>query len=100
MSEHMNPTETEQEKTYAQQRAELSGSFYGILFLVVTTYVLDRAFAAYLDRLVHVSQISRWTFLVQYVDSGTGDVSGEATLRELVDESFEIKTSHQISFWH
>jgi membrane protease YdiL (CAAX protease family) len=70
MSEHMNPPETEQEKTYAQHRAELSGSIYTILFLVVTTYGLDRAFAVYLDGLVHVRQISRWTFLVQYVDSG------------------------------
>src|SRR5882762_11684387 len=70
MSEHMNPPETEQEKTYAQHRAELSGSIYTILFLVVTTYGFDRAFAVYLDRLVHVHQISRWTFLVQYVDSG------------------------------
>jgi membrane protease YdiL (CAAX protease family) len=70
MSEHMNPPETEQEKTYARHRADLSGSIYTILFLVVTTYGLDRAFAVYLDRLVHVRQISRWTFLVQYVDSG------------------------------
>jgi membrane protease YdiL (CAAX protease family) len=70
MSEHMNPPETEQEKTYAQHRAELSGSIYTILFLVVTTYGLDRAFAIYLDGLVHVRQISRWTFLVQYVDIG------------------------------
>jgi membrane protease YdiL (CAAX protease family) len=66
MSEHMNPPETEQEKTYPQHRAELGGSIYTILFLVVTTYGLDRAFAVYLDRIVH----SRWTFLVQYVDSG------------------------------
>ena len=66
----MNPPETEQEKTYAQHRAELSGSIYTILFLVVTTHGLDRAFAVYLDRLVHVRQISRWTLLVQYVDSG------------------------------
>ena len=70
MSEHMNPPETEQEKTYAQHRAELSGSIYTILFLVVTTHGLDRAFAVYLDRLVHVDQISRWTSLAQYVDSG------------------------------
>jgi hypothetical protein len=55
----MNPPETEQEKTYAQHRAELSGSIYAILFLLVTTYGLDRAFAVYLDRLVHVRQISR-----------------------------------------
>jgi membrane protease YdiL (CAAX protease family) len=70
MSEHMNPPETEQEKTDAQHRAELSGSIYTILFLVVTTYGLDRAFAVYLDRLVQVRQISRWTFLTQYVDIG------------------------------
>ncbi len=70
MSEHMNPSETEQEKTYAKNRAELSGSIYTILFLLVTSYGLDRAFAVYLNRLVHVHQISRWTFLVQYVDSG------------------------------
>ena len=69
MSEHMNPPETEQEKTYSRHR-ELSGSVYTILFLVVITYGLDRAFAVYLDRLVHVGQISRWNFLVQYVDSG------------------------------
>jgi membrane protease YdiL (CAAX protease family) len=70
MSEHMNPPETEQEKTDAKHRAELGGSIYTILFLLVTTYGLDRAFGVYLDRLVHVRQISRWTFLVQYVDSG------------------------------
>jgi hypothetical protein len=34
MPEHMNPPETEQEKTYPQHRAELSGSIYTILFLV------------------------------------------------------------------
>ncbi len=66
----MNPPETEQEKTCAQHRAELSGSIYAILFLVVTTYGLDRAFAVYLDRLVHANQISRWTLLVQHFDSG------------------------------
>jgi membrane protease YdiL (CAAX protease family) len=70
MSEYMNPPETEQGKTYAQQRVELGGSIYTILFLVVTTYGLDRAFALYLNRLVHVNQISRWSFLVQYLDSG------------------------------
>jgi membrane protease YdiL (CAAX protease family) len=66
----MNPPETEREKIFAQHRAELGGSIYTILFLVVTTYGLDRAFAVYLDRLVHVNQISRWTSLAQYVDSG------------------------------
>jgi membrane protease YdiL (CAAX protease family) len=65
----MNPPETEQERTYAQHRAELSGSIYTILFLVVATYGLDRALAVYLDRLVHARQISRWTFLVQHVES-------------------------------
>ena len=70
MSEYMNPLETEQEKISARHRAELGGSIYTILFLVVTTYGLDRAFAVYLDRLVHVNQISRWTSLAQYVDSG------------------------------
>src|SRR6267142_7004671 len=70
MSEYMNPPETEQEKICAQHRAELSGSIYAILFLVVTTYGLDRAFAVYLDRLVHVNQISRWTSLAQFIDSG------------------------------
>lgn len=63
----MNPPETEQENTYRQHRVVLSGSIYTILFLVVTTYGLDRAFVVYLDR---VSQISRWNFLVQYSDSG------------------------------
>src|SRR6267378_1533141 len=66
----MNPRETEQEKIYAQHRAELGGSIYTLLFLVVTTYGLDRAFAVYLDRLVHVNQISRWTSLAQFIDSG------------------------------
>lgn len=70
MSEYMNPPETEQEKTYAQQRAELGGSIYTIFFLVITTFGLDRALAVYLNRLVHVDQISRWSFLVQYLDSG------------------------------
>ena len=70
MSVYMYAPETEQEKICAQHRAELSGSIYAILFLAVTTYGFDRAFAVYLDRLVHVRQISRWTFLVQYVDSG------------------------------
>lgn len=69
MSEYMNPPENEQEKICAQHRAELSGSIYAILFLAVTTYGFDRAFAVYLDRLVYANQISRWTFLVQYVDS-------------------------------
>jgi membrane protease YdiL (CAAX protease family) len=66
----MNQPETEQEKICAQHRAELSGSIYAIVFLVVTTYGLDRAFAVYLDRLVHANQISRWTFLVQTFDRG------------------------------
>jgi membrane protease YdiL (CAAX protease family) len=66
----MNPPETEQEKIFVQHRAELGGSIYTILFLVVTTYGLDRAFAVHLDRLVHVNQVSRWTSLAQYVDSG------------------------------
>jgi membrane protease YdiL (CAAX protease family) len=70
MSEYMNPPQTEQEKVCAQHRAELSGSIYAILFLAVTTYGFDRAFAVYLDRLVHAKEISRWTFLVQYVDGG------------------------------
>lgn len=66
----MNPPETEQEKICAQHRAELSGSIYAILFLAVTTHGFDRAFAVYLDRLVHANQISRWTFLVQKFDCG------------------------------
>jgi hypothetical protein len=66
----MNSRESEQEKIYAQHRAELGGSIYTILFLVVTTYGLDRTFAVYLDRLVHVNQISRWTSLAQFIDSG------------------------------
>jgi membrane protease YdiL (CAAX protease family) len=66
----MNSTENEQEKICAQQRAELSGSIYAILFLTVTAYGFDRGFAVYLDRLVHAKQFSRWTFLVQHVDSG------------------------------
>jgi len=65
----MNPLETEQERTCAQHRAELNGSIYTILFLVVATYGFDRALAAYLDRLVHARQISRWNFLVQHVES-------------------------------
>jgi membrane protease YdiL (CAAX protease family) len=66
----MNPPENAQEKICAQHRAELSGSIYTILFLVVTTRVLDRAFAVYLDRLVYANQISRWTFLLQNADRG------------------------------
>jgi len=66
----MNPPKTEQEKIFGQHRAELSGSIYAILFLVVTAFGLDRAFAVYLDRLVYANQISRWTLLVQHFDSG------------------------------
>ena len=66
----MNPPETEQEKICGEHRAELNGSIYAILFLVVTTFGLDRAFAVYLDRLVYANQISRWTLLVQHLDSG------------------------------
>jgi membrane protease YdiL (CAAX protease family) len=66
----MNPPEKEQEQICAQHRAELSGSIYTILFLVLTTYGIDRAFAVYLDRLVQAKQISLWTFLAQYADSG------------------------------
>jgi membrane protease YdiL (CAAX protease family) len=69
MSGYMNPPETEQEKMCARHRAGLGGSVYTILFLVVTTYGLDRALGIYLDRLVHGDQISRWTFLVQYADT-------------------------------
>ena len=66
----MNPPETEQEKICGEHRAELSGSIYAILFLVVTTFGLDRAFAVYLDGLVYANQISRWTLLVQHLDRG------------------------------
>jgi membrane protease YdiL (CAAX protease family) len=65
----MNPPETEQVRICARRRAELSGSIYTILFLVVVTYGLDRALAVYLDRLAHTKQISRWTFIVQHIES-------------------------------
>jgi membrane protease YdiL (CAAX protease family) len=60
----MNPPETQQE-----HRAYLSGSIYTILFLVVATYGLDRALAVYLDWLVHAKQISRWSFIVQHIET-------------------------------
>ncbi len=66
----MNPPETDQERLCTRHRAELSGSIYTILFLVITTYGLDRAFAAYTDRLIHARRFSRWDFLVGYADSG------------------------------
>jgi hypothetical protein len=69
MSGYMNPPETEQVRICARRRAELSGSIYTILFLVVATYGLDRALTVYLDRLVHANQISRWTFFVQHEES-------------------------------
>src|SRR5437016_12402872 len=70
MSEYMNPPETEQEKICGQHRAELSGSIYAILSLVVTTFGLDRAFAVYLDLLLYANQISRWTLFVQHLERG------------------------------
>jgi membrane protease YdiL (CAAX protease family) len=65
----MNPTENEQERIGAQHRTELGASIYTILFLVIVTYGLDRGLTVYLDRLVRAKQISRWTFIVQHVES-------------------------------
>ena len=60
----------EQEKSCARHRTELSGSIYTLLFLLVSTFALDRTFAVYLDRLVRGGHISRWTFLLRYVHTG------------------------------
>jgi membrane protease YdiL (CAAX protease family) len=67
-------TELEQQELSARRRRELSGSIYALLFLLISAWALDRAFAVYLDRLVRAGLISRWTLLLRYVHTGTAVV--------------------------
>jgi membrane protease YdiL (CAAX protease family) len=60
--------EAQDQTEWARQRRELGGSVYAVLFLAVITYGFDRAFAFYMDRLVHAKEISRWTVLVRDFD--------------------------------